>query len=43
MRARRQFLRALLLAPLVFSRLHLLLFAKSLVPEQIVRYRRSAK
>ena len=42
-RARRQFLRALLLAPLVFSRLHLLLFAKSLVPEQIVRYRRSAK
>jgi glycosyltransferase involved in cell wall biosynthesis len=42
-RARRQFVRALLLAPLAFSRLHLLLFAKSLVPERVVRYRRSAK
>jgi glycosyltransferase involved in cell wall biosynthesis len=41
--ARRQFLRALLLAPRAFSRLHLLLFAKSLVPERFVRYRRSAK
>jgi glycosyltransferase involved in cell wall biosynthesis len=40
-RARRQFLRALLLAPRAFSRLHLLLFAKSLVPERIVRRRRS--
>jgi hypothetical protein len=39
-RARRQFLRALLLAPLAFSRLHLLLFAKSLVPESVVRRRR---
>jgi glycosyltransferase involved in cell wall biosynthesis len=39
-RARRQFLRALLLAPRAFSRLHLLLFAKSLVPERVVRYRR---
>jgi glycosyltransferase involved in cell wall biosynthesis len=42
-RARRRFLRALLLAPAAFSRLHLLLFAKSLVPERVVRYRRSAK
>jgi glycosyltransferase involved in cell wall biosynthesis len=42
-RARRQFVRALLLAPRAFSRLHLLLFAKSLVPERVVRYRRSAK
>jgi glycosyltransferase involved in cell wall biosynthesis len=41
-RARRQFLRALLLAPLAFSRLHLLLFAKSLVPERVVRRRRLA-
>jgi glycosyltransferase involved in cell wall biosynthesis len=40
-RARRQFLRALLLAPLAFSRLHLLLFAKSLVPERVVRRRRA--
>jgi glycosyltransferase involved in cell wall biosynthesis len=39
--ARGQFGRALLLAPLAFSRLHLLLFAKSLVPESIVRRRRS--
>jgi glycosyltransferase involved in cell wall biosynthesis len=42
-RARRQFLRALLLAPLAFSPLHLLLFAKSLVPERIVRRRRSRR
>jgi hypothetical protein len=42
-RARRQFLRALLLAPRAFSRLHLLLFAKSLVPERVVRYRRRSK
>jgi glycosyltransferase involved in cell wall biosynthesis len=40
-RARRQFLRALLLAPRAFSRLHLLLFAKSLVPEKVVRRRRA--
>jgi glycosyltransferase involved in cell wall biosynthesis len=40
-RARRQFLRALLLEPRAFSRLHLLLFAKSLVPERIVRRRRA--
>ena len=40
-RARSQFLRALLLAPLAFSPLHLLLFAKSLVPERIVRRRRA--
>ena len=39
--ARRQFLRALLLAPSAFSRLHLLLFAKSLVPEKVVRRRRA--
>ena len=42
-RARRHFFRALLLAPLAFSRLHLLLFAKSLVPERIVRRRRSRR
>ena len=36
-RARKQFLRALLLAPLRFSRLHLLLIAKALVPERVVR------
>ena len=41
--ARRQFLRALLLAPLAFSRLHLLLFAKSLVPEKVVRSRRTSR
>jgi glycosyltransferase involved in cell wall biosynthesis len=40
-RARRQFLRAAVLAPFAFSRLHLLLFAKSLVSERIVRRRRS--
>jgi glycosyltransferase involved in cell wall biosynthesis len=40
-RARRRFLRALLLAPRAFTRLHLLLFAKSLVPEKIVRRRRA--
>ena len=40
-RARRQFVRALRLAPPAFSRLHLLLFAKSLVPEKVVRRRRS--
>jgi glycosyltransferase involved in cell wall biosynthesis len=40
-RARRHFLRALLLAPRAFSRLHVLLFAKSLVPERVVRRRRS--
>jgi glycosyltransferase involved in cell wall biosynthesis len=39
-RARREFLRALLLAPFAFSRLHLLLFAKSLMPESVVRRRR---
>ena len=39
--ARRQFLHALALAPFAFSRLHLLLFAKSLVPERVVRHRRS--
>jgi glycosyltransferase involved in cell wall biosynthesis len=38
--ARRQFARALVLAPLAFSRLHLLLFTKSLVPERIVQRRR---
>jgi glycosyltransferase involved in cell wall biosynthesis len=42
-RARRQFLRALLLGPLAFSRLHLLLLAKSLVPEGIVRRRRARR
>jgi glycosyltransferase involved in cell wall biosynthesis len=42
-RARRQFLRALLLAPPAFSRLHLLLFAKSLVPERVVRRRRARR
>ena len=41
-RARRQFLHALVLAPLAFSRLHLLLFAKTLVPERVVRQRRLA-
>jgi len=41
-RARRQFLRAFVLAPLAFSGLHLLLFAKSLVPERVVRRRRLA-
>jgi glycosyltransferase involved in cell wall biosynthesis len=40
--ARTQFLHAILLAPLAFSRLHLLLFAKSLVPERVVRGRRAA-
>jgi glycosyltransferase involved in cell wall biosynthesis len=40
--ARRQFLHALVLAPLAFSRLHVLLFAKSLVPERVVRRRRLA-
>jgi glycosyltransferase involved in cell wall biosynthesis len=40
-RARRQFLRALLVTPLAFSRLHLLLFAKTLVPEAVVRRRRA--
>jgi hypothetical protein len=39
-RARRQFLRALMLTPLAYSRLHVLLFLKSLVPEPIVRRRR---
>ena len=38
--ARRQFLHALTLAPFAFSRLHLLLFAKSLVPERVIRRRR---
>jgi glycosyltransferase involved in cell wall biosynthesis len=42
-RARRRFLRALLLAPRAFSRLHLLLFVKSLVPERVVRRRRSRR
>jgi len=42
-RARRQFLRALLLAPPAFSRLHLLLFVKSLVPERVVRRRRASR
>jgi glycosyltransferase involved in cell wall biosynthesis len=42
-RARRQFVHALLLAPLAFSRLHVLLFAKSLVPESIVRRRRAGR
>ena len=41
-RARRQFARAFVLAPFAFSRLHLLLFAKSLVPEHVVRRRRLA-
>jgi glycosyltransferase involved in cell wall biosynthesis len=41
--ARREFLRALLLAPLAYSRLHLLLFLKSLVPEAVVRRRRARR
>jgi glycosyltransferase involved in cell wall biosynthesis len=42
-RARKHFVRALLLAPRAFSRLHLLLFGKSLVPERVVRRRRSRR
>jgi glycosyltransferase involved in cell wall biosynthesis len=42
-RARREFLRALLLAPAAFSRLHALLFLKSLVPEGVVRRRRARR
>ena len=42
-RARQHFVRALLLAPRAFSRLHVLLFAKSLVPERVVRRRRSRR
>jgi glycosyltransferase involved in cell wall biosynthesis len=42
-RARRQFVRALLLAPFALSRLHLLLFVKSLVPEGIVQRRRAGR
>lgn len=39
-RARRQFLRALMVDSLAYSRLHLLLLLKSLMPEPIVRRRR---
>src|SRR5919202_2119562 len=42
-RARRQFLRALLLAPLALSRLHLSLLAKRPVPDRVVRRRRRSK
>jgi glycosyltransferase involved in cell wall biosynthesis len=42
-RARRHFVRALLLAPRAFSRLHVLLFTKSLVPERVVQRRRAAR
>ena len=42
-RARREFLRALILAPLAASRLHLLLLLKSLVPERVVRRRRNRR
>jgi hypothetical protein len=42
-RARRAFARALALAPLGASRLHLLLLLKSLVPEPVVRRRRARR
>jgi GT2 family glycosyltransferase len=42
-RARREFLRALVLAPLAVTRLHALLLLKSLVPEAIVRRRRASR
>jgi glycosyltransferase involved in cell wall biosynthesis len=42
-RARREFVHALLASPLAYSRLHLLLFLKSLVPEAVVRRRRAGR
>jgi len=42
-RARREFLRALVLAPLALTRLHALLLLKSLVPERVVRRRRARR